>query len=109
MEKNRNMEVKAPFGPRIAKTDMPKNLIDRINKFIDEVVENKVLNKLYDHGKNLAGQVSQEIFLPDEIINEGLSNFLFEFLDIQSSINEQQGPASKAKISFKLFLDRWLK
>ena len=78
MEKNRNMEVKAPFGPRIAKTDMPKNLIDRINKFIDEVVQNNVLNKLYDHGKNLAGQVSQEIFLPDEIINGGLSNFLFE-------------------------------
>ena len=36
------------------------------------------LNKLYDHGKNLAGQVSQEFFLPDEIINDGLSKFLFD-------------------------------
>ena len=69
MENKANMEVKAPFGPRVAKTDIPKNLIDRINKFIDEVVQDNILNKLYDHGKNLAGQVSQEIFLPDEIIN----------------------------------------
>ena len=34
-----------------------------------------------------------------------LSNFLFEFLDIQSSIKEQHGPASNANILFKLVLD----
>ena len=78
METKRNMEVLAPFGPRVAKTEIPKVLIDKINNFIDEVVQNKVLSKLHDHGKNLAGQVSEEFFLPDEVINDGLSKFLFD-------------------------------
>ena len=37
--------------------------------------------------------------------NPKLSNFLFEFCVTQSSIKEQQGPASNAKILFKLVLD----
>ena len=36
------MEVLAPFGPRVARTEIPKNLIDRVNNFIDEVVQNNV-------------------------------------------------------------------
>ena len=37
--------------------------------------------------------------------NPKLSNFLFELCITQSSIKEQQGPASNAKILFKLVLD----
>ena len=78
MAENKKMEVQAPFGPRVARTEMPSDLMNKINKFVNEVVEDNVLNKLYDHGKSLAGQVSQEIFLPDKIINNGLEKFLFE-------------------------------
>ena len=78
MEKKRKIEVLAPFGPRVAKTEIPKNLVDKINHFIDKVAQDNILNKLYNHGKDLAGQVSQEFFLPDEIINDGLSKFLFD-------------------------------
>ena len=64
-----------PFGPAIGSTTIPKNLIDKINNFIDEVIKDKKKSKDLDWGKRLAGQVTQEIALPDEILQDGILNF----------------------------------
>jgi len=39
------VNVLAPFGPRIAKLKISKNLINKINKEIDKIVVNKSLSK----------------------------------------------------------------
>ena len=78
MEQKRSMDILAPFGPKIAQTNLPKNLIDKVNIFIDEVINNEEMSKKYDHGKALAGQVSQEIFLPENIVSGELEKFLFD-------------------------------
>ena len=76
MNKEGNLNIIRPFGPSIGSTDIPKTLIDKINNFIDELIKDKNKSKKLDHGKYLAGQVTQEIKLPKEIIDGELLNFL---------------------------------
>ena len=76
MKNDGNLNIVRPFGPSIGSTDIPKTLIDKINNFIDELIKDKNKSKKLDHGKYLAGQVTQEIKLPKEIINGELLNFL---------------------------------
>ena len=40
-----NVSVLAPFGPRIARLKIPKNLISKINKEIDKIVDSQNLSK----------------------------------------------------------------
>ena len=63
-------KISRPFGPSLGMTVMPQNVIDKINKFIDEDINpnpSKVTD--LDHGGKLVGQVNQEIKLPKEIID----------------------------------------
>ena len=76
MENESKLNIVRPFGPAIGSTNIPKNLIDKINNFIDELIKDKNKSKKLDYGKYLAGQVTQEIKLPKEIINGELLNFL---------------------------------
>ena len=76
MTNEKKLYVLKPFGPGIGEAIIPKSLIDKINKFVDRVVDDKEKSKELDWGKNLVGQVSQEIYLPKEIIEGELINFL---------------------------------
>ena len=70
-----NIHIVRPFGPAIAQTVIPKILIDKINSFVDEVIKNEKKSKELDWGQKLAGQVTQEIALPNEFIQGELLNF----------------------------------
>ena len=70
------LNIIRPFGPAIGSTDIPKTVMDKINNFIDEVVKDKKKSKQLDAGKTLAGQVTQEIFLPKEIMVGEMMGFL---------------------------------
>ncbi len=71
------MEIIRPFGPTIAKVTMPKEIINKLNNYIDDVlIDNEKSTKL-DYGKNLAGNVKQEFLLEKEfMISCGWENFL---------------------------------
>ncbi len=77
-----NVNIITPFGPRIAKLKISKNLINKINKEIDKIVDNQNLSKKFDYSKELVGQVSQELQLPKEFINKHLKNFLRKVTEI---------------------------
>ena len=68
MKNEETLNIIRPFGPAIGLTTIPKILIDKINNFVDEVVKDKKKSKKLDYGQRLAGQVTQEIFLPNEIL-----------------------------------------
>ena len=59
-----------PFGPSIAKVKIPEKIIKTINDHVDEVRASEKISKKVDAGKNLIGNVSQEINLSAEIIKE---------------------------------------
>ena len=61
-----NFKIIKPFGPSIVKVRIPEDIVDKLNTFIDNLLENeKKLSKL-DHGKNLVGDVTQEFKLERE-------------------------------------------
>ena len=76
MKKENKLEIIKPFGPSVGVTNLPNILIDKINTFVDEVAKDEVKSKELDMGRDLAGQVTQEILLPDEIIKDELYNFI---------------------------------
>jgi len=75
MQNEGKLNLIRPFGPAIGFTTIPKKIIDKINKFVDEVIQDEKKSKELDWGKRLAGQVSQEIFLPNDIMNGEILNF----------------------------------
>jgi hypothetical protein len=70
------IKILSPFGPKIAKTKIPKILIKRINIEVDRIILNKKTLKQKDYSKNLVGQVYQEIHLSKNFIDKHLKNFL---------------------------------
>jgi hypothetical protein len=66
-----------PFGPSILKVEIPDNILQRINNYIDKIIEDEQkLNSLNVHNY-LAGDVTQEFKLEQNFMTEsGWLNFL---------------------------------
>jgi len=78
MEHNLEITVSKPFGQFIGKVNIPEHLINKLNMFVDEEIEKKIIiQKNLDHGSKLVGQVKQEIKLPDEIIKSDMQDYLY--------------------------------
>ena len=86
------MQLIKPFGPTVAKVIMPKNIIDSLNKYVDEIINNESKSKELDYGKMLAGNVKQEFLLEREIsVFSGWEGFLKENVEewIFKSLNKK--------------------
>tara|TARA_A100001234_G_C12572630_1_gene362495 strand:+ start:66 stop:707 length:642 start_codon:yes stop_codon:yes gene_type:complete len=71
------IQITRPFGPSIAKAVMPKELVDKLNKYVDDILDNKEKSKKQDWGHKLVGHVKQEFKLENDFIDSsGFMNFL---------------------------------
>ena len=59
-----------PFGPPIGHAELPKEMIDDLNKGCDKIAKDKELSKSEDWSQNLVGQVNQETLIPKDILNK---------------------------------------
>ena len=92
-----------PFGPIVAKVTIPKNIIDSLNKYVDEIINNESKSKELDYGKMLAGNVKQEFLLEKEFsVLSGWENFLKE------SVEEWIFKSLNKKISEFNMIDTWI-
>ena len=65
------------FGPSIFKIKIPNEIVEKLNSYVDKVIEDKEKQKRLDFGNNLVGDVTQEFFLEPETVKEtGWLNFL---------------------------------
>ena len=70
-------EILRPFGPSIIKIEIPKEMIETLNNFVDQVIIDEKRSKELDNGKNLAGNVKQEFKIEIDLIkSSGFLNFL---------------------------------
>ena len=72
-----NLEVIRPFGPTIAKVQMPENLVQKLNSHVDKIIKDEEVLKSLDHGKNLAGNVKQEFIIDTKFEYQ---KYFFNFL-----------------------------
>ena len=72
-----NIQIIKHFGPSIAKTKIPEDILNKLNSYIDQIVADEEKTKKLNMGLELAGDVSQEFKLEREFLNEsGWLNFL---------------------------------
>tara|TARA_B100000524_G_C23629131_1_gene362530 strand:+ start:394 stop:1041 length:648 start_codon:yes stop_codon:yes gene_type:complete len=72
-----NLEVVRPFGPAIAKVQMPENLVIKLNDYADKIIKNDKVARKLDHGKYLAGNVKQEFIIDAKF---EFQKYFFNFL-----------------------------
>ena len=75
------MEIKyeqiRAFGPSILKVQIPEQLVNELNKYVDKVISNEKKSKDLNHGKRLVADVKQEFVIENEFTqNSGWGNFL---------------------------------
>ena len=70
MTEKENRRLFRPFGPSIGKTAIPEDIVNKINKYVDDLVKNDIKAKEQDVGANLAGNVKQEFDLDSKFANE---------------------------------------
>ena len=65
------------FGPSVFNIKIPNEIVEKLNSYVDKVIEDKEKQKKLDFGNNLVGDVTQEFFLEPETVREtGWLNFL---------------------------------
>ena len=65
-----NFQFLRPFGPVICKVTMPKDIIENLNDYVDQIIKDEKKGKELNHGKNLAGNVQQEFRLEKDFIEK---------------------------------------
>ena len=71
------IQITRPFGPSIARAEMPKELIETLNKYIDDIINDEEKTKKQDWGHKLVGHVKQEFKLENDFIEKsGFMKFL---------------------------------
>ena len=77
VKNNININVFWPFGPPIAKTKIPDNILIKLNDYFESTINDEKKAQQLDHGKYLAGLVSKEILIKNEYAKEcGWLDFL---------------------------------
>ena len=76
-EEKIDLQIVRKFGPSILKVKIPNNILNNLNSQIDEILANKERQKKLDYGNKLAGDVTQEFQLDEEVVTKsGWLNFL---------------------------------
>ena len=57
------LEVLRPFGPSIAKLKIPNEIMIEMNKYTDDIINDKNKSSNLNHGHKLVGNVHQELLL----------------------------------------------
>ena len=85
------MRVLSPFGPKIAIIKIPKNIVNKINQEVDEILNDKKRLRKSDYSNKLVGQVKQEIKLNSKFIKKNLLRFIENNVKkyIKKSVNKK--------------------
>ena len=70
------MKILSPFGPKIAVIKIPKNIINKLNKEVDRILNNKKILIKSDYSNKLVGQVKQEIKISNKFVKNNIYNFI---------------------------------
>lgn len=71
-----NFKLTKPFGPGIAELTMPKETVDGLNNYVDNLIKDKEKSKKLDAGATLVGQVTQELSVEKEVADKYFTKFI---------------------------------
>ena len=88
-EEKINFEVFRKFGPSILKVKIPENVLNNLNNLTDETLIDKEKQKKLDYGNKLAGDVTQEFQLNEEMVAKSgwlkfLSTCVYKWIELET-------------------------
>ena len=72
------VNIEKPFGPTLGEFKIDNTLVDTINSYTDDIINDKEKIKKQDAGFKLAGQVKQEFDIDSNFFNKYIKNKLNE-------------------------------
>ena len=103
LKNDKDVNFFSPFGPTMGYFKMPSEMVDFLNRNMDE--------KLIDHSDHLVGKVSQELRFDKEIVNyvsEKLIKFIIDYHDYTKNRNSMgQDSLDKDKTPKLDVIDGW--
>ena len=100
---NNESKILRPFGPSILCVKIPEKMINEINTYIDEIIENEKKARELNYGNKLIGDVTQEFKLEKDFVERiGWLTFL------ANSASQWIEAATKQKIKKFLLLETWV-
>ena len=91
------------FGPAIFKVKIPDEIVNKLNNYIDKVIDDKEKSKKLNYGEALVGDVTQEFILENEFSkSSGWLEFLANCTKRYIELNEEK------KISKFNLLQSWV-
>ena len=98
-----SLQLIRPFGPSIAKITIPKEMVDVLNEYIDQLIIDTQKSKQLSAGASLAGDVTQEFKLEKEFSKkigwlDLISKGVFQWIQMSNNQNIKE---------FKM-IDSWI-
>ena len=92
-----------PFGPSILYARIPDKTINFLNEYVEKVIKDKNKTNLLNYGDKLAGHVTQEFLIEEDVANQsGWLSFLSNC--VQYWINQE----IKKNINIFKVIDSWI-
>ena len=84
-------QIIRPFSPAIGKYKLSQNIIEILNKYIDEILKDDQKIEESYHGQKLAGEIKYEIELSKDFINDHLYQVLKGYVHnfIKSTLSKE--------------------
>tara|TARA_B100001175_G_C19423732_1_gene597454 strand:- start:256 stop:900 length:645 start_codon:yes stop_codon:yes gene_type:complete len=84
-----NIELIKIFGPSVLKANIPEEIINNLNNYIDKTIENEKKSRELDIGERLVGDVTQEFEIEQKIMQDTgwgqfLSNCVSKWIEIET-------------------------
>ena len=103
MATENRIDLIKPFGPWIAKINIPDDILLKLNNYVDQIIIDKEKSKKQDFGGQLAGNVKQEFKLDENFIKKsGWDNLL------KKASSKWMEVALKKKNSEFNIIDTWI-
>ena len=72
-----NSRILKPFGPTVLHSKIPEKIINDLNQYVDEIINDEKKSNLLNYGNRLAGDVTQEFILEHDFAKKvGWTDFL---------------------------------
>ena len=72
-----DLKITRPFGPSILSAKIPEKIVNDLNHYVDEIIDDKNKSNLLNYGNKLAGDVSQEFKIEGDFAKKiGWADFL---------------------------------
>jgi hypothetical protein len=103
MATENRIDLIKPFGPWIAKINIPDDILLKLNNYVDQIIIDEEKSKEQDFGRQLAGNVKQEFKLDENFKKKsGWDNLL------KKATSKWMEIALKKKISEFNIIDTWV-